>query len=279
MDSLSENSPQGENIKIPQEWKFKERRTKGLRVVQIDEDERFLGVVLPSGQEHRDYFFDPKGDVIASRSISNFDTFIGMGTSDIETLFFIRMSPQEISLDMSITFLPEKGEGRDNIASLGFEEGKLRRVKLGEIFGIDKDGNIIRSPSPFIALGKKREGLNSDDWQLSSVDSRFDETQMQDKSNDIVYEDIEGNKVFRLTWEAIDGKLVVTETHLLTGIIRTISAPLVLPMDEVRKAALARPPYQKVPVEGIGGARKEVLDVPWVSIDRIVGVNTTIASR
>ena len=66
-----EINPPPENIEIPEDWQFPERDKPGLKVAQIDLDQRFLAFTLPDNPrakgwpgyqgEYGDYFFTSEG--------------------------------------------------------------------------------------------------------------------------------------------------------------------------------------------------------------------------
>ncbi len=92
--------------------------------------------------------------------------------------------------------------------------------------------------------------------------------------NQLVYLDNYRRKVFRVEWKVDEGYnseqerekcplLFVSQTHIPTDIIKTLSAPLRIDLQKVADAVFARPPYPK--------DERGRLVVPWRNIDRIVG--------
>lgn len=176
----------------------------------------------------------------------------------------------------------------DHISDKEIHSNRLHTVALGNKFR-DKFGNIIEAPNGSIDLinSDKRDGLNgfkASHWywerygfrqEVYPFEIEYNERlkpDKQEKSNEVFFRDEngEGDIVFRLNWEVEDGQLVISEMHLPTQITRVLRAPVILPMDEIKKAVFSKPPYEKMK-DRLSGS--EDLVVPWRNIDTTIGVS------
>jgi len=282
-------NPQCEGLEIPDNWKFPERNQAGLKVKQIDVNQRFLAFDLPDLGGHKgqycDYFFNSDGEPTDSRHHHDVFTGVQLRKYDMQAHFGLQESVSNRRLMIVNVILSEPavdGAGafkRNGVLAFGnfglnyFNEhdgnNYLEVLDLGENFGRDKTGNMINGSKVVISKVPSKKLDKFDSW-ASGFDPDFTYRYVSDGQREGITYDRQRNRLSKLHWGVEDGKLVVSETHLPTGIIKTLRVPVVLPMDEVAKAVFARPPYAKVK-DRVSGL--ETLEVPWREIDKIIGVS------
>ncbi len=82
-------------------------------------------------------------------------------------------------------------------------------------------------------------------------------------------ENEKGKAKVDVTWsQNKEGNFIVTYTHLGSGKKNTITVPLAIDMGKIMQAVGKEPPYEEKRFAGV-----EALDIPWVRIPEIIGVN------
>lgn len=163
------------------------------------------------------------------------------------------------------------------LTDANYRSGRLSSVCLGSYFiGIAGDENYLRSPM-FIIGQFSQESLRSGNWELNfsegwPVNNPFAVSDITERQ--VVFN--QGKEpIFRVEWgiekfglERERGNvdlLSVSQTHIPTGIVKTLRAPLELDVEDVSGAVFSRPPYPK--------DERGRLAIPWGNIDRIVGAS------
>ena len=288
MDKTPETNSSPENPKIPENWNFLGRNDPGLKIRQIDLDKSFLAFNLPDNPisrtlphykgEYRDYFFDQEGRRLDERVHGAFDTHINV-VRDIKVSYSAHewAGPNHINLDIVFLKSETASPPAFELAGANYTSGRLSSVSLGSCFtSIAGEENYLRSPM-FIIGQYSRESLRSGNWEIN-----FSEALPANNSfavSDIIDRQVVFNQdkepIFRVEWgiqkSGLEGEkdnvdlLSVSQTHIPTGIIKTLKAPLDLDVEKVSEAIFSRPPYPK--------DQRGRLVVPWRNIDRIVGAS------
>lgn len=282
MDSKTpEINPQSEGLKIPANWKFPEREECGIKVVQIDINEKFLAVQRPkniqdSNITHPLYgseecFFNKDGEEVTFRSHMKRETYIGFRQGELPITYTLPIgSPERYSSSLHVGF--NSGEAGGGLVGASYDRGMLRFASLDQFF-TTKDLNGITIKSPRLIFGS---------YQIATPDEKrtFD-LNKELSGNDFIVE-IQGKneaaissdqhkKLFTVAWGMQESErekipiLVVSQTHIPSGIVKTLRAPLKVDYDKVVGAALSKAPYPK--------DERGRLIVPWANIDRIVGAS------
>lgn len=162
---------------------------------------------------------------------------------------------------------------RDNqLGEANYAGSKLLSVVLGRSFSIEGAENYLRSPLMIIGQSSRNK-----DWEVKNFSRLLnDDFFMPDKTitgRQAVISNERGESIFRVECEmqkfGQEGGnadlLSVFQTHIPTGIIKTLKAPLALNAQRVSRAVFSTPPYPK---EEMGR-----LVVPWRNIHRLVGAS------
>lgn len=287
----------GEQPQIPPHWNFIEKGHDGLRVEQIDLDERFLAHSVPDGEDigpefnrnnyFADYYFDKKGEIIQFRG--HIQNYTAIQLIKGETRVNLRIYEEVAGLRLASLTLSESTQestdsiGQDNVFAIAEfdldsdkKDGKnyLRTVTLGPVFDRDgKTGQIIKS-------------LHS---TLEKVDGRdFWSCMFKGES-------VKSWPTFKISYEVENGILIISETQLSTQRTRVLRVPTVLEMDKIAAAVFAKPKYPyktrreidpeiqamtDEELESLERDLKGILDVPqlavpWKNLDKLIGVSLT----
>lgn len=284
-----------ENPKIPASWNFPERDDPRLKVVQLDLDEKFISFNLPGikplyskSTEHKyfihhsgDYFFGHDGNPLASREQHAHETIILL-TGDSYNMYNI--SDDYYSQRVFVDFLLSAPTDEDlvpySLGTIEYYNGDLYRLTLGEAFTTTNDEDTLIK-SPFIRLEPTTRWAL---YEASSMGEAID-VSIQKNSNLRIQGNegrnesrvFEANKeeIFRIKFqiekEEVGEKknmvkfLVVSQTHVPTGIEKILKAPLSVDRRRCINVANSKPSYQKEAKAG-----KNRLVVSWRDIDRIV---------
>lgn len=283
---MSEIDSSLEISKIPENWKFSGRGNPNIKVMQIDINERFLSyqrnVNLQEANVsnplygYEEIFFSENGKEVASRSHQKIEMYIGFWGGELPITYVLPVgAPEPYSSSLSVHFTG---------GSLGgsiYDRGILRLASLGRDFTTeDLSGSDIRAPRLMFGSvqttrpdEKRKYDLNKEVSDSSDFIIKEDE----DKENEATIFSNGGEEVFKVARRIQEQEreeppcLVVSQTHILSGIEKTVRTPLNMDYEKVVEASHSKPPYRKVGLGRIiGGGR---LEVPWRNIDRIVGAS------
>ena len=307
MDNIPEIKPTPENIEIPENWDFRYRDTPGLKIDQIDLDQRFIAFYLPTDPHtnqplYGDYFFDNEGKSLVNRHYYKEGRMSELGSTsidlvgDLEIDYWIDARPENFvdygkhpirrDIGISVDFREKNLNGKigtrfDEILGAVYYEGQLfNGVHFGYNFAPDpnRDKHLFVPSMDFdIKIGTSDtmrlllDPKNRDNEALELWGKGFGGLQPQINQNGAVYLDKNGDKIFQVDWKIEEDELepsrgrlaVFSQTHIPSGIVKTLRALLRLNLGEVKDAVFSRPPYQK--------DERGNLIVPWRNIDRIVG--------
>lgn len=282
----AEGRHQPENIEIPQHWNFLGRNNPCLKIRQIDIDKSFLGFDLPDNPisvtlasykgEYGDIFFDEEGRELDKRVHGAFDTHINL-VRDIKVSYSVHEWASPSHADLDIIFLKSETAGPSafELGGVNYDSSHLGAVHLGSQFiGMQGEENDLRSP--LLIIGQYSQvSLRSGNWEINfseglPVNNSFAMSHITERQ--VVFNQ-DREPIFKVEWgiqksgleEEKDRAylLSVSQTHIPTGIIKTLKAPLGLDIEKVLEAVFSRPPYRK--------DDRGRLVIPWRNIDRIVG--------
>lgn len=305
---MTETNLPSEHLELPPNWTFLERDRTGLKVVQIDPSQGFLAFTLPSVPEYGDnpsykgeygdYYFDAKGKPTDFRIHACNDTAIEL-QGDIPIAFKVHENQGSVSFNLRGTFqdrLDRFSVGTASEPTLGKLGGfmfdhqvsgrpiELTACVLGSLFTRQqkgKDGQDIESPLVFFEV-KYEKGMQArpyrlEDWEYHILESTDFTLQEGNEPNKICFLDKQGKEIYQVEWKFEPGEdednifyptFVIKQTHISSGIVKTLKAPTVLNKGRVVKAVFELPPYQTEKIDD----KVEVLQVPWKSLDQAVGV-------
>lgn len=288
MDNLSDKREikPGEQPVIPESWKFPEKgKISPKDIVQIDPESRFLAFKLSdrpkkmntSYDNYCEYFFAKDGKPRAWRKRNNFGHEYILFAYDSYKVEY-RTGEELPDTSLGVMFVePEQLEGYDLsiFATVYFpsnKNGEIERVTLTRNFSRDKDGKAILGPVVHVTRGLNK-GLDTYDF---TANSEYDEddlkSEKQTKPNEITFRDKATEKmVFAVSWKVSDGILTISQTHLPTGLTKTLISPVAFDIKKLGDVVSSSAPYRKIRLAG-----QDVLDVPWVSIDRIVNCSLSV---
>lgn len=299
MDNVPERPLSQEKLQVPESWQFPERDEPGLKLMQIDPEERFLALTVPDGKGHKsaEYFFDTEGNISRylvprANSLNNID--VGL-TSDIKVIYNIehgiRSSPHLLRpSDISVFLISSKEDIMDpdfgEKGMLGifyYKDGELHAVVAESIFAEGK--SYIESPRFFLRVSN-----DGTPWRPSfgfnvHKPSEYDSSKREFDTGNFVLRwisrqkldviDKDKKQVFEIEFgEESDREdhgrrsLFISQKHTPTGIIKILRAPLRIDLQKIGEILNSKPPYNK---ERMGA--KEHLVVPWRNIDRVVGAS------
>lgn len=294
---MSEINQSSENLKIPENWNFPEKNEQGLKLIQIDPEERFLALTVPDGKGHKsvEYFFGAEGNVSgylivpSANSPNNID--VGL-TSDIKVIYNITrntgsglhpLTPMEIYVflisDKDHLMDPEFEE---MLGDFYYRSGELCGVMVDSTFAEEK--SHIESPRFFLQALNYNASWTSPDFGFDVNSPRkYDSSKKEFDTGNFVLRGVNRQKldvvdkdkkqVFEIEFgrESDRGEhrrqsLFISQKHTPTGIIKTLRAPLKIDLQKVAEILNSKLPHNKERVAG-----KDRLVVPWRDIDRIVG--------
>jgi hypothetical protein len=306
---MSEADSSPENIRIPEHWKFKERNDSGLKVRQIDLDQRFLAFDLHydpnisfNTLKYGDYFFDDEGNNQVRRIY--FEERIGVNpvalidlVGDQEVEYIIKGRPEDFDYERTLprigiavyfdeTVMYEKERGiREFLGGVSFVGQRLDGIVFDRNFATDPSRRtLLWVPEMYLDISRGQSDIenwgldtklkeNEELRRLHGSLKDYDSLQPQKIQNGAVYLDKNGHKIFQVQWKIEEDELepskgqfaVVSQSHIPSGLVKTLRAPLRLDMGKVKEAVFARPPYSK--------DDRGRLVVPWTEIGRTVGTN------
>jgi len=291
---MSEIDSSPEIPKIPENWKFPERDQPDLKPVQIDNDARFLAFTVPDGRGLKsvEYFFNREGEAVGYYRIPFLSGAAGIAvTSDCKTQYVI---PSMLSgtAPENIYVLFKKAESKlgtfatgDRLGAVFYHQGELSSIQVDPVFlERPEEEDSIESPKYQLSIINSGVLLSLIDRQNDyfhgrrkfTMDNFVIDSETKKAKDKVEVFEKNGKEVFEIKWEIREGdreegrkeSLVVSQTHIPSGIIKTLRAPLMLDMQKVEEAVYSRPPYPKERIAG-----KDRLIVPWRNIDRIVGAS------
>lgn len=290
---MPEINQSSEGLKIPENWKFRERNVPGIEVDDIDLDQRFIAINLLDVQsreygdeKYADYFFDSEGKETLFRKIrvtgwvppgdeekrdrNLFQREIFLSRAEGILFYDIRGNRRLIESNRGLVNVHLDSPGEDPFNVVSYEGQRLEYIEsyaFAEDPGredLEKRGYI---KSRIFSIKKVNGQLEFDpELELEEESPTGLQFQPQNIPNSAIYLDENGKETFRIDWKINDeGSLIVSQTHVPTGIIKTLSAPLRIDTKKVADAVFARSPYPR--------DDKGRIVVPWRNIDRIVGAS------
>jgi len=267
-------------IEIPKHWDFPQRNVSGLEVIQIDTRQSFLAYRLPDDPtsvtrpnykgEYGDIFFDQEGSRLDRRLHKSFDTDIELAR-EIHVSCWVHERDKLIQPRNSDVTLVFSGYRTDPPLSLlglaDYKNTHLASVGLGNRF-LDIENKENYSIGPWLTFEdySQESFLSSANWELDFPgelpDSKFFVLH-DDAGTQAGIFNHDGKQIFRLEWGIEGSFFSVSQSHVLTGIVKTLRAPLEINADRVSEAIFSKPRYSK--------DEKGRLIVPWTNIDQIVG--------
>lgn len=284
MDNRTEGRTGFEEVnKVPKHWKFpgKYSLLYPIRVVdRIDLKNRFL--VVKGKDVKFDYFFSEQGQLLYGRMEMANLVLLTFGGDTNRYFSFHNFKGQgefgrpvnRISFSLPRMLMGEPMESEDSLGDVTYINGKIRSISLGDTFDQDKEAVKIASPTINIVLDEDKKGLAKEDWRYGDLSYKdrqnFTYVETEDKRNEVKL--AKGKDlVYRIQWEVEGDSMVVKQTHIPTGVVKVIKAPIRIDIEKIKEPALAKTYYKK-------GKSRELI-MPWKNIDRIIGVNLTYSDQ
>lgn len=291
MDNKTPEINRTQESQIPENWQFSERKDSYnwpvTEIIQVDPENGFLALKQPFGNRTKDieYFFNHQGGVYQSSlkrenlapkprieiwiEDKEFGSrFKNWGSAGISVALF---KSELVPLHRSSGKV-EETPVFDHFAKVSFDAGKLVQVELTNLFAADGDRRII---SPLIEISPDEKGNFSVELKNPQKWKIFKDRGAPLGEFDTYARDEEGRykQDFKVKYSVTDGRLTVSQTHIATGITKTIEVPMTLDMRGVRDAFSSKAPYQEVQTAD----GKSHLGVPWRNIDKLVGAKLSFS--
>ena len=286
---MSEISQSSENLKIPENWKFPERDQPDLKPVQVESDSRFLAFTVPDGRHQKsvEYFFDNEGE-ISGYCITPLVGNISVGlTTDSRSVYdFHRYASLDAPKVIDVTVIFKNSELSDE--TLEDRIGYIGSL-YGNVYLVNVDSVFLKQSEEEKEIKSPRFGLRIENGEVK-FDAMAPKAYFEDRNEYIVENfvirkkteqtaeifDKGGKQIFGVEWRTEESDkdegggqfLVINQTHIPTGIVKTLRSPLRFNLGKITESLSVGPPYNKEKKTG-----KEVLVVPWRNIDRIVGAS------
>jgi hypothetical protein len=284
MDKTPEINSSPENLQIPENWQFPERGDPGIKVEQIDLNEKFLAYQYDINIQdpnvthplygYEECFFNENGKVVVSRSHEKISTYIGFWGGELPIMYLLSTRAQGPYPSSSLEVHFSSGEAGGSLGDSMYDRDTLRFTALGEYFTAkDLSGVLIKSPKlVFISFQTVTpEEKRTFDLKKDLSGSNFVVKEDESRENEATVFNNREEEIFKVVWgEQEDERektaiFVVSQTHIPTGIVKAFSAPLRIDTKKIAEAVFSRTPYPK--------DERGRLVVPWRNIDRIVGAS------
>lgn len=290
MDNIPEVKPTSENIEIPENWQFAERKQSAVRrVIQVDRDEGYLALYIPPIGNHMaesiDYFFSRAGLPLVRRKLTNYSD----GTTNSAEI------EQSGELQVKYELFDSKDRSGLNLEFMKFDNTTNDPKSAvnpyfwiippsGSVHFNDRGTvnvaleNYRKTTEPNITFFNRQGEFIKKDWSSYRIGRLYGIKIMdQDQPNKLVFVNNQGKKEYVVVWDTVmeedrEGKkvpfFVVTQSHFDADNQETrkiLRSPISIDMEKVKSAVLSKAPYPK--------DEKGRVVVPWRNIDRIVGAS------
>lgn len=281
-----------ESTALPSNWNFPERSNIYRKVFnQIEPNHNFVSFTIDylvderPAYQTKDYFFDHEGNITDSRRhFSDRRATICLGL-EIPTLYQVINNGNENSVGIYFDE-PQKDSSSFSLPLLRihYVNGRFDRVLITCFFMV-LNGERVHSPSFPLGINiDPHRQFPSNAWKEINDNKykseKFSCTYLSRAklAREIDVSDVQGNKVFQIVYGIKDievrpeGKMQKVffsdQTHLETGIVKGVIAPLSIDIEKVNAAANVVPRYAQKRIAGL-----KILNVPWTNIGRVVGAS------
>lgn len=234
---------------LPKSWKFKERDYQGFRVLGLDVANRYLAFTVDESDCYKYYdssspffesIFNERGISIASRFIDYMNSItvsMCIGTFNCSYEFYGDGSGGNVGF-----YGVKKYKDFSRLASVAYNVSELETVYLEDgFFEKIRHENIV-SPRVEVSVNYEVDSpQTSQDFYTDTLPSfdkpRTHDIRTQAEYNGIILADVislasrrRHSQVFWRLMETEDGRnyLVVTQRHGRTGILKQVTAPLII---------------------------------------------------